>query len=523
MQKYCLSHVSFGSAADWTLWSTLRELKIRLDLIRVFDNEMELLKILSCLPRLENLGIDQGENPGSLVFTLEHFELLHQHLPQLRDASLALELDAISNDDLRRIRSTTPAKNLVTFNLSSDVKDNRWLCYFAQKYPNLSVFNWILIKNDNIQQSSNDAVSIFSGLPYAFPNLSAIQMYTEEDADLQHFLLWKLFRKFKVPLNNLKYTFSASHDSPELLPTIIHECTHSLSSTLTTLTIITAHQPAMPRDISAYFDYCIHLINLNLVVADAQVSIDVLLTQCPSLIRLRLSGVTLSVGSEGMKQQVQHKLRMLQIAYKTTTANTFNYISLHCRQLKYMNLTDVLVTGSISPETGSLCLSMPHTHFEILHMHGVRFCSSNNGAHHGVPVNFIVLSQPTAVLQKPKPTKLIKTFFSGKPTTKRSIQYTWFHIFSNDIKLENDAYLMRVLDNKEAKYAKNYFRQFRRNTSTISAKVERSYHGQLTMCNWKHDLSQGYVNLMCAYIGECSVGYKNMFSKTFWSELAENI
>ncbi|KAI9014482.1 hypothetical protein CLU79DRAFT_766948 [Phycomyces nitens] len=348
-------------------------------------------------------------------------------------------------------------------------------------------------------------------------------MYTKEDMDLQHFLLWKLFRKSKVPLTDLKYTFSATQTSAELLPAIIYECTHSFSPTLTSLTIITAHQPALSRDISTSFDYCINLVNLNLVVADAQISMDILLTRCPSLIRLRLSGVTLSVSPEAMKQQVQHKLQILQISYKTTTSNTFGYLSMHCRHLRYMNLTGVSVSGTVSPDTGSFCLGMPYTHFEILHMHGVRFFSSND-AHQGSPVNILVHSQPSTVPQKPKPkpTKLIKTLFSGKQK-KHIIQSTWHHMYCEDIKSKDDLYQIRVLDRKEAKHAKNYFRHFRRNTSTPAIKAERSYHGQVKMCNWKHDLSQGYVDLMCAHIGQLSIGYKNSASKTCWKELTDNI
>ncbi|KAI9011963.1 hypothetical protein CLU79DRAFT_771396 [Phycomyces nitens] len=497
-----ISNLNFGATADWRLWDALVELQIVLDDVRIENAEQRFLNVISCLPCLKRLELIRHTwLLGRLRFSLEDFEILHEHLPQLKHLSLSTDLTTLSARDMKRIMKASPAKDLVFFDIDSKSTDFRWLTYFARKYPAMHTLRWATYNNDTtLDEHQDEAVALFKAIPDAFLNLRVASIRSEECPTGEHLIFWRSFCPSNIPIKHLTCRPYLSQNTPEVFEEIIKTCMRSFSNTLETLSIKCRFIFNDPFMITNSFNHCPRLVYLRIGYCNTSIELDVLLELCVSLKNLRLSRGRLFVSSEAFKDVSLCSLRVIEIHRSTVSAETFDYISSRCKNLDDIQLKNTRVIGSISQKTGTLFIDMSRTRFERLCFENVWFSTSEDDENRTSILNLMVISHP--IIDQHTANTIIH---SEKESPKNTIEYTW--IYSSYQKDNNNGWNSEAwrLSKGQANWARKYFRNFELERDLAKAKNLFNDNIKITRKNWKDHLFHGFITLKCGYIANLAI------------------
>ncbi|KAL0077676.1 hypothetical protein J3Q64DRAFT_1835771 [Phycomyces blakesleeanus] len=499
-----ISNFNFGATANWRLWDALVELQIVLDDVRIENAERKFLDIMSCLPRLKRLELIRHTwLPVRLRFTLEDFETLHEHLPQLKNLSLSTDLTVLSAVDMIHITDVSPAKGLVFFDIDSKTTDFRWLSYFARKYPALHTLRWATCNNEiTLDEHQDEAVALFKAIPTGFQNLRIASIRSEECPKGEHLIFWRSFCPSNIPIKHLTCRPYLSKNTPEVFEEIIKTCMRSFSKTLESLSIKCRFIFNTPFTITNSFNHCPRLVYLRIGYCNTSIELDVLLELCASLTNLRLSRGRLLVSSTASKNVSMCKLRVVEIHRSTVSAETLDYISSRCKKLDDIQLKNTKVIGSIFQNTRSLFIDMSGTRFERFCFENVWFSTLEDDENGSSNLNLIVISHPTIDQQT---TDTLNTIPSEKVSPKNTIEYTWLY---SSYKKDNNNSWSSVnwrLSKGQANWARKYFRNFELKRTLAGTKYSFDSTVEITGENWKEHLFNGFTTLKCGYIANLDV------------------
>ncbi|KAI9014490.1 hypothetical protein CLU79DRAFT_838345 [Phycomyces nitens] len=522
--KKNLSKTSFGRTANWNSWTSLTKLCVDTTRLGYSHAGKNVLEILSCTPSLTRLELEQYNWENVMMFELKDFETLHMYLPQLEHLSIQLKFSSLTPENLSQMEKATPAFSLKSFKLGYGSLDLRWICYFARKYPNIRALEWAISEDDELEYEHEDeTMALLTDLPYVFPHLNTARMYSAGNPDQLHLTFWKLLRPFNVPIKNLIHEFCYHKDENAQLENSITECANSISDTVETFDAI-GYDFRDPQMLNAAFRNCSRLVDLNIHECNSHLSLDNLLDHCVSLKRLKFSLGSIFVtpnGSNGSNGSAAHGLRILDITGATVNSETFDHVSIRCRQLNYMRLNGVNVTGTVSQETGCLCLNMQYTCFKLLHIHSVQFHQKNLSPQSS-SLNLVSLASSDNYYSQSK-TDYTDIRLSNSMCSRYLTDSIWFHTYCEDLTRYRGGSRVRIMEREEVDYAHGFFDHFDKSKDVENVKEYRSNEGNVAMDKWKQDLPRGYVELKCEYIAKYDLRLEKTYDDIFWQSVYNSL
>ncbi|KAL0084223.1 hypothetical protein J3Q64DRAFT_1699593 [Phycomyces blakesleeanus] len=533
-----LSNDNFAATANWNLWGKLTELTIHLSKWNSDSSEKPFLDIFACLPCLTKLRLSQGWVNGSMYFTWNDFETIHDYLPRLESLSVNMTLASLSSNDLDLIQDVKPANRLVIFGPEAVYHDYRWLCYFALKYPNIHTLGKMSFGNDRlVEDCPSSMIPWFESISFVFQYLKAITSVIGGHEGKPNLLFWNVLCPFHIPIKRLEYDVHVSLITPGTFESIVKEAVNPFSKSVESVCIRTYNYIRGLWVLTATLDYCPNLVDLNLRIRCVIIEMDILLNRCVALKRLKLSGGSLIISPEAPKTTTLHGLRMMELTFIKTSSKTLNNISFRCRRLNYMQLTNTSITGSISSTTGNLCVDMSYTRFKVLLLRNVRFNISE--IHSDINnINFMVLSRPIIDQQLRDDTRHRRRrrvsswyrlpFFaaqsdallSSKGHPKNGVEATWFYTPHKYEGVEGWMSQTWVLTETEVKKALDYYNHFNHGESTALKKQYKPADNiRKKRSDWKGDLFRGYATLKCGYVAEYTIGSGWFTDDYVWQRL----
>ncbi|KAI9014530.1 hypothetical protein CLU79DRAFT_767137 [Phycomyces nitens] len=500
------SSTTFGTAVNWNLWSSLRELWIGMETLVPDNSERVFLDIISCLPQLRRLELARHSWYTKMWFTLNDFETLHRKLPRLEHLALGLDMNELSTKDLVRIFNTAPVTNLTYFDIDTKIIDYRWLCYFAHKYPRLHTLQWRTDGSGMAREKyQKEAASLFKTIPEAFRYLRTIKMKSERSRDEENLSFWEILCPCNILVKSIKWQPYIFYDRPDIIERIIKTCMHSFSETLEILSIECLFNLDHPFLIRNAFNYCPRLVDLNIHHCNASIELDTLLDIFPCLGKLRLFGGRISVSPEASKNISVRELRSIEIHQATVTSASLEYISSCSKRLDNLHLSSTKVTGTISQKTGRLCIDMSRTRFENLYLGHVRFSTSKDEDNEDHNLNLMILAR-SAVDTIRKRDSNQDPLIPGEDKPNM-IKYTW--LYTSHERARNQWWTSKThrLTKAQANRAHQYFCDFERERYlAIQRGPRHDDKEERTMENWTNHLYHGFTTLKCGYIEKYTIG-----------------
>ncbi|KAL0077642.1 hypothetical protein J3Q64DRAFT_1746627 [Phycomyces blakesleeanus] len=535
------SSTTFGTAVNWNLWSSLRELWIGMETLVTENSEKMFLDIISCLPQLRRLELARHSWYTKMWFTLNDFETLHKNLPRLEHLALGLDMNELTTKDLVRISSTPPVSNLSYFDIDTKIMDYRWIAYFAHKYPKLHTLHWRTDGSGMARMKyQKEAASLFKSIPNAFKYLRTLRMKSERSQDEENLSFWEIFCPSTILVKSIKWQPYIFYDRPDIIERIIKTCMHSFSETLEILSIeclFNLDHPFLIRN--AFIHHCPRLVDLNIHHCNASIELDTLLDVFPALGKLRLFGGRISVSPQASEKISisKRQLRSIEVHQATVSSATLEFISSCSRRLDNLHLSSTKVTGSISQKTGRLCIDMSRTRFENLYLGHVRFSTSEDEENEDHNLNLMILARSAVDIMKIKdnnnnpddPMMLdndssntdsnnnisdssssssgSSSNNSSKETKSNTVKYTW--IYTSHEKARNQWWTSNThkLTKAQANRAHQYFCDFERERYLAMQRGPRSDDKEeRTLENWTKHLYHGFTTLKCGYIEKYTIG-----------------
>ncbi|KAL0086850.1 hypothetical protein F4703DRAFT_1978377 [Phycomyces blakesleeanus] len=509
-----LDIIHYKSVADWSCWKSLVHLEVSTLGFGFADEAKEFLQMLSCLPSLRHLSYMKEFRRRKTLYGLDDFETLHTHLPQLEHLSITMDLDVFSDQDLMLIANVVPASNIKVIKFFIDNMDLRWLCYFARKYINVHTLEWNnYARPTRTEIFREEAVSMFASLPCTFQHLRSINMSGTSETEWTHITFWELLSQLNVPIKHITYGLLGNH-MEELSEKIISKCMISCAKTLETFSISSNIGFSDPCTIPMAFDVCLCLVDLNIYVYSSPIALDILLDHCVVLKRLRLAANNLSISRRALEYPAMHGIRLIEFIRTKTNADVFSYISFRCRNLNYMRLDDMKISGPFSRDTGNLCLDMPFTHFDILQLNNVQFFGSEDSVCNAdTSIHFMALVQLENILQSS--TILEPSIqLSDSDHLMSTADSLWFYM---DFYQEGseEGFQLRVLNKDEIKIVREYFMSFQENNKVLESK---NGYRKFDKDAWKLDLYQGHATLRCEYVGKYVINNFKLSDSILWDK-----
>ncbi|KAL0084504.1 hypothetical protein F4703DRAFT_1980875 [Phycomyces blakesleeanus] len=530
-------------------WVSLKSLIIEYNGSRGWPTTNDLISLLETCPMLKKLEFSTNSLRNASSFGLREFDSIHQTLQQLSHFKAYLYFEPEIQSTLDIIPNTLPATTMTALDIWFFQLSHDWLYYFTYKYPNLQSLR---LDTSELYQRWTDHTRT-QRVTYQYPphskgfqRLETLELVSPNISEWTHLVFWEFIYPLKAPIKNLKYKAVCDHDDSwldaQLYATDIKRILQSFSETLETLSIEGTvffdikHGPAL--ELSSYAPF---LMDLHIKSCGISINLDNLLDNCISLKRLRYTGGQLLINSgttdqdtkEQHQNQGQHRrLRILELQRVVTSVETFSRLSFRCRHLKYMNLSSLLISGSISKKTGRLLLDMPYTFFKAVRLAHIRYRSPYKRIYGNTIISITLLSQLSDPLsQLPlSPTISDKAIQSeqekGDPeslavVTRKNI--AWFHTFLNVV-FETDTRIgIRQLSEQEAITAVEYYENFQSNTNGKTIRLGKALDGNNPKKDWENHLCRGYGELRCGQVEKYILPSQSKHDRYFWDLLYENV
>ncbi|KAL0084496.1 hypothetical protein F4703DRAFT_1928722 [Phycomyces blakesleeanus] len=493
--------------------------------------------VLIMCPMLQKLEFYKELYCSPKTFSLPDFDSIHQTLKQLShfNASFRPDPDDSYTDD--EIIDTPPAITMATLDIMIYKFSPRWLYYVSYKYPNLRSLK---LDISNSFHGWTDH-TLMERIAYTYPchakglqHLETLELTTPSISDWVPLVFWEFIDPLRSPLKNIKFKAAYPQDDSlffaQLYATYIKRSLKSFSETLETLSIEgTAFfdiKYGPPLELSSYAPF---LKDLYIKSCGISINLENVLDKCPALKRLRYFGGQLLINSitinQDEKDQRHHGLEILELRRVVTSAEVFSRLSFRCRRLQYMNLSSLLVSGSISKKTGCLLLDMPYTFFKVVRLAHIKYRSPYKRIYGDTIISLTLVSQLNDHLSLPSlalPSSRTATNIDLKEVNPESLavvthrNIAWFHTFL-DVVFETDTRIgIRQLSEQEASTAVGFYQSFQSNRDNQPRKVDMPLDGNNLKEDWKDKLCRGYGELRCGQVEKYILPSDSKYDKYFW-------
>ncbi|KAL0073650.1 hypothetical protein F4703DRAFT_1894972 [Phycomyces blakesleeanus] len=424
-----LSTIIRDQQSDWSIWGSLKYLKLCIPKTHLCGRVREVFGILSVLPLLSQLDLTTSGSGDIHTYVLEDFETIHQNLPLLRDLSIRPNLGKFSSHDLVGITKVAPAKHLSHMKTRFDGSELKWLDYFSTKYPNLQT----LELEDSMDVESKyiehvkDLQTVYQALG-VFPRLKSLEVSSRQSENVACFNLWKIIQRLSLPIKKLRLELSNSGSSQ--IKRQISLCYQSFGESLEEFAFKDPSFLPCNLDIPNKLGVWPRLVTLELDIQHASFPVDIILYKCKTLKSIRLSAAKIFIMEPIYSATQHHGLVSIHLRKTNVSAAVFSYISACCLKLSRMSLLDVCIFGPTSQFTGHLSICMKYTRFSHLYFKNVLFSSSVQNWCSDTAINILIFSQSSVL----KPQEIIPDKYQSvkydNPTQDSSSR--WFHTYSID-------------------------------------------------------------------------------------------
>ncbi|KAL0084350.1 hypothetical protein J3Q64DRAFT_1862347 [Phycomyces blakesleeanus] len=476
-------------------WKSLISLKLVIKIAKQNSLTPILIRLLTNYPSLKEIDVSPHSSMNSLNFNLKNFNTLHKRSPQLESIKGCFNLTNIHSNSVNTIPTTIAALHVTTLDLDLLDWDYLWLYYFSYKYPNIRTLKWKTMCESReriVKEYNRNKAELLHSLKNVFPHLTTLEFYTEDRSTWSHALFWDLLCRSNVPIKKLTYILRVCFSSPNFQQMLIQRLLQSFEKTLETFFVAGNVSYDIRYIVRLNIPSCPVLVDLTLYDCGIYIDLDNLLDSCPALRRLMFTSGQLYISPEIREDPGKHGLRILGLDNVDASAPVFSYMSYRCRNLEYMNLDSIRISGSISEETGSLLINMPYTRLKKLDFHRVLFYPSNDHMNEKKVINLILLSQ-------------LKSSFPSDENEDHVDEIhdvdhlAWFHLFCKKITIGFESKI-RKLPKEEIATATEYYKSTPATERVNLSEERKSFQGLVPKRFWEKDLWKGYVELRCGHI-----------------------
>ncbi|KAL0077628.1 hypothetical protein J3Q64DRAFT_1746571 [Phycomyces blakesleeanus] len=502
----CLRKCNYGILSNWRNWKFLDTLIVEMDDF-LANPPSGFFDIFSFLPSLKKLELVEV-TPKVLELKVEDFDALQVHAPLLENIHLYGVLTTLIHKDIKNIAKTVPANNVTEFELNCLNNDQRWIYFFARKYPNLRKF---ILGTEEISSlpvvSCEKAVSLFASDLYAFSCLEELSVRMSGSSDDSHISFWKMFSSCNIPVKRLTYSprfYQGTSDN--ISGRAIEASVKFFSNTIEELYISYFGAYKNIKDVTSALSCCTRLVKLNISTFRISIKLDKLLNGCKALKNIMLGEVDIDISSSAFNTRIPHDVSTISFVRSTITADTFNYLSPRCMKLQIMCVSESVISGSISEESGKLAIDLSSTNLKYFHLNGSEIKASNNLSDEPISINIINIHRPISrhsLGLESDINKEAKTgpIYTSNEKSMENIDASWVHIYRLFDGSGHWNSAKRVLGKKESKRARKYYSNFQiRNKAETDNEYLRSWRGQVLKKKWRKDLCRGYAEIRLGYI-----------------------
>ncbi|KAL0082985.1 hypothetical protein J3Q64DRAFT_1836631 [Phycomyces blakesleeanus] len=382
VKRLCLVNISQTNICtsltkSHKIWKSLESLKVEYERSLCGFMTQGLFAFINTCTMLNTLEICDDGFGFAISPGVGTFDDIHQRLQHLSSIKAGFFLGPVILDALDTVPNTTPAFSVTSLDISSiefkergSIGDNDgsgedwhplWIYYFGYKYPNLLSLKLEvtdLFEDPILSDERELIISLFHANPNAFQHLETFDLTTDSNIEFSDFMLWELLCPLRVPLKHLTLHATNFGTVEHSYPMDIDRILQSFSGTLESLSVRGFKYSERNQDPTINLSSHYPLLT-NLCISGSQVSLnlDDLLNKCVALEQLEYCGGTLVINSntiteESNQHQEQHGLQILKLRDCSVAAEAFEHLSFRCKNLDYMDVSALSITGPICAKAG---------------------------------------------------------------------------------------------------------------------------------------------------------------------------
>ncbi|KAI9012608.1 hypothetical protein CLU79DRAFT_722236 [Phycomyces nitens] len=483
MIKYLLYHEPYGESTcmrsiNWTLWNSLSHLDIKLNIEYSQDDLSVLFKKLSVLKNLVHLTLKpSNEDKNQTSISWVNFESLYDCLPHLEYLETSFPLGFISIDELENIRSVQPSHTMSKISCVDAYIDTLWILYFATKYPNLRRFtvvpdvNYKAVKQVDYSLRYENELEILSTLDQFFPCLKRADTPLVSYNEWPFSIFYETLCHFGVQLDHVKF------ESYAYSPTIIKDisrCIQPVSESLKVMCIEIFDYPCYQDTISLFSTFP-RLVELHINASKYLVNVSRVLDQCPVLRLLDIHESIVEFDRDQKHAYTPHPLQRLELEHVSTVPDTFTYLSLRCKTLLFIKISNVQIIDFDWQETGKVVMDMGVSRLETLIISNIMLDSDT--------INYYAIEQMESTDTSP----------ASQSIQDQPSKVKWYHVCMDKTN-KRKRLLAWELGGRDIEFAQRYYSDFKRR------KIREKGRSDMVRCNgyslkrfWKRDLQKGIL------------------------------
>ncbi|KAI9028106.1 hypothetical protein CLU79DRAFT_551936 [Phycomyces nitens] len=497
-----INRENFGFTIDWHPWRLLKELYITFAFVFIPNIGRNIVKVILCLPLLTRLEI--GSKRAVLfpkVFSLNDLETIHSHLKHLEHLALNSVLLPVSDTDLGRVTDVLPATAMRSLEIESGKAGNRWLYYFARKYPNLRTLefwtSWTVLES---KEKIENTTTLFDNAPPSFQHLTKLDLTNSHCNDDEEILFRDITNFDNVPLKQVSISIDSSNDSYpdnvfDVSKRIIEACLTKYSKTIESFYLQYQSINAVPMQSMEMETTLCNLVKLDI---DMPISIDLdaFLCTAPRLKSLVLYDADIKVRDK-LYTSKRFGLESLALFGGKITSDVLRFLSFHCRGLNELDLTRLSVYGNFTTP-GCQFIDMTYSRIETLFIYSTEFIIKDNNE---CPdnVNIALITRPVEdIAPKQDYDPNVQPNVIGAPT---KAYYHWFYASEpQDMNAISKAQSSRIM-----KFISNYEENKRITLERAHIKIRKPSK------RWKRRCVFGYTKIKLGYVAD----YRSSIDITF--------
>ncbi|KAL0081142.1 hypothetical protein J3Q64DRAFT_1756765 [Phycomyces blakesleeanus] len=462
---------------DWISWRFLTHLSIKLTskhsgLEDIFMN----LSVSRSLAHFTLNSENNVEETNTMLWT--QFESLHRHMRQLEYLDINYPLSSISKYDLEMIKTIEPAHKITKITFLDVRIDGSWLCYFALKYPNLLSLNMKpckarrpLVQETYINKYQGQLI-LLKTLNQFFPYLKMVQTPTHTCNRWPLYIFYMTLNYFNIKLERVVFD---THVYKSLLMDNLTKCIKQVSESVKIMWVtITDYLNAKPRS-RIIFNLCPKLVELH-ILEHRRIEMEHLLDQCPVLRSLYIENSTTYLINPSRHITIPHSLQKLEFINVSVPIHLFNYISLRCKQLKYLKLKSVTFLIPEWDINGKALFDMHMSQLKTFIIYNYSYCFQH--------VRHYAIEQ----LENTDGNSL-----QHQESQEISFRTNWYHLCLDKTN-RKERLLAWELGRRDIEFSQRYYKDFERRKKREKKRKDMIRHcGYAPKRFWKRDLQYGVM------------------------------
>lgn len=461
-----------------------------------FDILISAMSILEKMPNLKYLSLNDNSFKGD-IFPLSMFEYIHDSCPQLETLKIHEIVGEIEyGPENKNSETVLAACNMKELSLNMAIRDEKFLLYWASKYPNIEALNIDLKLRktteyyENGQQVNPRLNECFSIMAASFPKLKKLNARFDEQVFPCDVFLTSLnglevplqLEDISIRIQNFAYR---RRSAPNFKFMIAHAASSLRCIELENWCRTWDYETDLLQPLSE----CINLEQLSLSPQPGTLTefeIDIILNTCPRLKQLHLINIY-NLFVRDTSFAAPHPLESLTLEYTMVNKRLFDYLALRCPKLHTLDISNV--TKPYENNEIELTINMPEHTFRSIRIESFRLGLrlQDSGFQCGVSASIFSLEE----------TLKTKRAYQRR-STRRKFPERWYHLYGSEKRKQPWGLLQRLSDSsvqkiKSHQMSNNLWRQI----SSLGCRIRLERKK-----DWYLDLPFGYLSVRCKSVDE---------------------